>query len=248
MIAVDSVSYSYPGHPPLVALQDISLRAAVGEFVAVVGPSGCGKSTLLRLIAGLLRPSSGVILVDGGPPAAAVTAKRIGYVQQQPALLPWRSVEANIRLAGELNRGGDPGRIDVPALVARVGLAGFERALPHELSGGMQQRVALARALALDPALLLMDEPFGALDEITREQMRVELLRLWQADRKTVLLVTHSVPEAVLLADRIVVLSGRPGSVVAEIAVPLARPRGGEAVDDPAYAHLCNVVRKALAA
>jgi len=248
VIAVDSVTYAYGGRRPLVALQGVSLRAGAGEFLAIVGPSGCGKSTLLRLLAGLLRPASGQIRVDDAPPAAAAAAKRIGYVQQQPALLPWRSVEGNIRLAGELNAGAGPGGVDVPALVARVGLAGFERVLPHELSGGMQQRVALARALALDPAILLMDEPFGALDEITREQMRVELLGLWEADRKTVVLVTHSVPEAVLLADRIVVLSGRPGSVVAEIPVALPRPRGPGVVDQPAYRQLCDAVRKALAA
>lgn len=246
MIGVDSVSYTYPGHPPLDALKDVSLQSAQGEFVAIVGPSGCGKSTLLRLIAGLLSPTVGTVRVDGAPPVAAAAAKRIGFVQQQPALLPWRSVEGNIRLAGELNRGVGPRQINVPSLVARVGLAGFERALPHELSGGMQQRVALARALALEPALLLMDEPFGALDEITREQMRVELLRLWEADRKTVVLVTHSVPEAVLLADRVLVLSARPGTVRTEVVVPIPRPRQPEVIDEAPFREACSAVRRAL--
>ncbi len=235
------------GTVPLRALDNISLDVTAGQFLAVIGPSGCGKSTLLRLIGGLLAPSQGSVTVDGASPAEAARRKRIGFVFQEPALLPWRPVLANVRLGQELNRrGGAAVGVEPAELVERVGLGGFEKALPHTLSGGMQQRVALARALALDPAILLMDEPLGALDEITRGEMRFELLRLWQRDRKTVVMVTHSIPEAVLLADRVVVLTPRPGRVRAVVEIDLPRPRDERSIETPAFIDLTRQLKTLL--
>ena len=210
----------------LTALDGVSLDVRRGEFLTLLGPSGCGKSTLLRLIGGLLAPQRGDVLVDGAPPRSAQRSKAIGFAFQDPSLLPWRTVAANIRLPLEVNRaaGGRAGR-DTSALLSLVGLDGFGRYYPHQLSGGMQQRAALARALAPDPALLLMDEPFGALDEITRDELRHELLRITAATGKTVVFVTHSIAEAVLLSDRVAVMSPRPGRIAAVLGIDLARPR-----------------------
>ena len=202
-------------------------------FVAVVGPSGSGKSTLLRIIGGLLELDAGAVSIFGESVHEARSNKHIGYVPQNPALLPWRTVSENVALPFQLNRrirGADgPTKERTAARVAEilevVGLEGVERRLPSELSGGMQQRVAIARALAFEPKVLLMDEPFSALDELTREQLRFELLRLVDLQRPTVVFVTHSIAEAVLLADQVVVLSSGPGRVVGEIPVPLGRPR-----------------------
>ncbi|WP_137123907.1 ABC transporter ATP-binding protein [Roseomonas sp. HF4] len=206
------------------ALRDISLEVAAGEFVAIVGASGCGKSTLLRLAAGLAATSTGEVTLDG----ARVTAPRAetAMVFQAATLLPWADVLRNVTFPLRLmGRVAPDTEAKARALLATAGLAGFETKLPRELSGGMQQRVAICRALLQDPRLLLMDEPFGALDALTREEMSLELLRLWEARRMAVLFVTHSIPEAVLLADRVVVMSPRPGRIVDVVEVGLPRPR-----------------------
>ncbi|GAA2072067.1 ABC transporter ATP-binding protein [Actinomadura alba] len=208
----------------VTALRQVSLSVAMGEFVAIVGPSGCGKSTLLKLVAGLLRPSAGDVRLRG----EAVTGPRrdIGYVFQRAALLEWRSARRNILLQAEMRRmPGAEARKRADELIDMTGLRGFEDAYPHELSGGMQQRVALCRALLHRPPVLLMDEPFGALDALTREQMNIELNRIWRETGTTVLLVTHSIAEAVYLADRVVVMSARPGTVVEIIEVGLPAER-----------------------
>ncbi len=236
------------------ALDGIDLEVRRGEFVVVVGPSGCGKTSLLRIAAGLLPPTDGSVRVLGGSADAAQAGKRLGLVAQTPALLPWRDVRANIALPESVNRSanGPAAAADPEALIRLVGLEGFERARPHELSGGMQQRVALARALVVDPDLLLMDEPFAALDEITREQMRYELLRVWShapgagATAKTVLFVTHSVTEAVALADRVVVLSPRPGRIAAEMTIDLPRPRRPDDERAPAFLDAVDRIRALL--
>jgi NitT/TauT family transport system ATP-binding protein len=202
--------------------------------VVFVGPSGCGKTTLLRMVGGLERPTAGIVLVDGDTPAQARKAKRFALVPQSPALLPWRTVEQNARLLTEVNRRAGAARVrDTGELLQRVGLAGFAKAKPHQLSGGMQQRVGLVRAFALGAEVLLMDEPFAALDEMTREDMRHLLRGLWEGTGTTVLFTTHSLTEAVLLADRVVVMSHRPGRVVADVAIDLGRHRGAELEDDP---------------
>ncbi|MEU5327390.1 ABC transporter ATP-binding protein [Streptomyces parvus] len=208
----------------VTALSDVSLDVAPGEFVAIVGPSGCGKSTLLKLVAGLLTASSGDVLLGG----ERVSGPRhdIGYVFQRAALLEWRSALRNILLQAEIRR-MEPAvaRARADELIRMTGLGGFEDAYPHELSGGMQQRVALCRALLHEPPVLLMDEPFGALDALTREQMNTELNRIWRTTGTTVLLVTHSISEAVYLADRVVVMSPRPGTVteIIEVGLPAER-------------------------
>lgn len=208
----------------VTALSEVSLDVAPGEFVAIVGPSGCGKSTLLKLVAGLLNASSGEVLLGG----ERVDGPRhdIGYVFQRAALLEWRSALRNILLQAEIRRmpaAQARGRAD--ELIRMTGLTGFEDAYPHELSGGMQQRVALCRALLHEPPVLLMDEPFGALDALTREQMNTELNRIWRSTGTTVLLVTHSISEAVYLADRVVVMSPRPGTIteIIEVGLPAER-------------------------
>jgi NitT/TauT family transport system ATP-binding protein len=219
----------------LHALAPIDLDVGAGEIVTVLGPSGSGKTTLLRIVGGLDEPTSGAITIDGGSPHVARAAKRIGFVPQSPGLLPWRTVAANARLLLELNRRQRTQGPDAGELLADVGLADFAGAYPHELSGGMQQRVALVRAMALGPALLLMDEPFAALDEITRADMRHLLARLCERVATTVLFVTHSIAESVFLSDRVVVLSSRPGRIVGIEDVGLARPRHPDLEDDPAF-------------
>jgi NitT/TauT family transport system ATP-binding protein len=206
------------------ALKDVSFDVRDGEFVTVVGPSGCGKSTLLKILAGILRRSSGDVRlrerrIDG-------PSRDVGVVFQAPVLLPWRNVLENVMLPVQvLGLDRAAARPRALGLIELVGLGGFEDKYPHELSGGMRQRVALARALVHDPSLLLMDEPFGALDAMTREFMNLELLRIWREARKTVVFITHSIPEAVFLADRVVVMSARPGRIVETVRVELPRPR-----------------------
>ena len=209
------------------ALLEVSLAIERNEFVSIVGPSGCGKSTLLRLIAGLIGPSSGKVTIDG----SAIDGPRrdIGVVFQAPTLLPWANVLDNVLFPLKILHRLAP---DSPAkgreLLRLVGLSDFERKMPSELSGGMQQRTSICRALITDPDILLMDEPFGALDALTREEMSLELLRIWQEQPKTIFFVTHSVPEAVLLADRVCVMTARPGRIIEIIDVPLPRPRSYE--------------------
>ncbi|HET6479937.1 MAG TPA: ABC transporter ATP-binding protein [Actinoplanes sp.] len=222
MITVSAVGQTFPG--PVEALADITLRVDDGEFVTLIGRSGCGKSTLLNLIAGLLRPTRGTIAIDGTP----VTEPRrdVGLVFQQPALLPWRSVEANVLLPAEIfGRRGSSYRTRAAELLEMTGLSAFRQKLPHELSGGMQQRVALCRALLPRPSVLLMDEPFSALDALTREELAVELQRLHLDLGTTIVFVTHSIQEAVLLADRVVVLTDRPGRLREIVQVDIPRPR-----------------------
>jgi NitT/TauT family transport system ATP-binding protein len=242
------------GNRPFTALSNVNLRVGRGEFVSVIGPSGCGKSTLLRLIGGLLQPAAGRVDLAGATPAESQRRKAIGYVFQDPSLLPWRTVVANVALPLEVNRRPrrDARRRDPRDLLELVGLSQFEGYYPRELSGGMQQRVALARALVFEPSLLLMDEPFGALDEITRRAMRYELLRIWQAHngqttgRKTVIFVTHSISEAITLSDRVVVMSGSPGTVRALIDVDLPRPRDEEMETRPAFLDYAVRLRRLL--
>jgi len=206
------------------ALEDVNLELRDGEFVSVVGPSGCGKSTLLRLVAGLARPSSGEILMGGRPIQSP--PEEVGIVFQRPVLLPWRSVYSNITLQIEI-RGRDAKRYRKRAeeLIALVGLEGFEDSYPHQLSGGMQQRVALCRALIHEPTLLLMDEPFGALDAITREQMNLEVYGIWRKTHTTILFITHSISEAVFLSQRVAVMSGRPGQIRDVVEIGLGDER-----------------------
>ena len=236
------------GSRGLHALAAIDLSVQRGEFVAFIGPSGCGKSTLLRLIGGLQPPTRGEVTIDGRAPQDAQRAKQIGFAFQDPTLLPWRNVIDNVRLPLQVNR--QDGHDDPDRLVDMVGLTEFRRYFPHELSGGMQQRVALARSLVTSPMVLLMDEPFGALDEITRTTMRYELTRLWQAQSPdcgcTVVLVTHSIPEAVLLADRVFVMTPQPGRIAAVLDVDLPRPRDEATEASPAFLEYTLELRRLL--
>jgi NitT/TauT family transport system ATP-binding protein len=226
------VTYGVGGAEPVKALSGINLDIPDGAFVSLVGPSGCGKTTLLKAVADLMSPTRGTITVGGLPPRNLRHAGRIGLVFQQANLMPWLKAADNIALLRALVAGrGNAARdadSSIEDLIRTVGLAGFETKYPHQLSGGMQQRVALARALALDPAVLLMDEPFAALDEITRDRMAFELMRLWHHYRKTVLFVTHSLSEAVFLSDRVVLMSARPGRIHQTFEIDLPRPRDRE--------------------
>jgi NitT/TauT family transport system ATP-binding protein len=233
------------GETELRALGEVSFAVSREEFVCIVGPSGCGKSTLLRLLGGLLRPTAGKVLLEGRELAGPVA--RIGFVFQRANLMPWRNVLRNVLLPLEIS-GIPPIEAEktVRGLIDLVGLAGFERSLPRELSGGMAQRVALARALAHDPEVLLMDEPFAALDALTRERMESEVMRIAQTRRKTVVMVTHSIPEAILLADRVLVFTSRPGKLRMEVAVDLPRPRRAEMIYTKAFGALAGRVRNAI--
>jgi NitT/TauT family transport system ATP-binding protein len=209
----------------VLALSDVSLTVAEGEFVAIVGPSGCGKTTLLNIVAGLLRYDAGRVSIDGSTVEGPGVDRAVVF--QHASLLPWRTIAGNVRYGMELQKRFDAAtiRARTDLFIRLVGLAGFERHYPSELSGGMQQRVNLARALAADPKVLLMDEPFAALDAQTREYMQAELLKIWAEARKTVVFITHQINEAVYLADRVVVLSPRPGRIKGEFAIPFERPR-----------------------
>jgi len=246
VIGLEGVSLFYRSRTSEVhALDNISLTASDREFVAVVGPSGCGKSTLLKLISGLLAQSSGVIRVNGKPISGPTPS--VGIVFQSPLLMAWRTVLQNVLLQIEIrNLPVAKYRAAALDLIRLVGLDGFENAHPHQLSGGMQQRVGLCRALIHDPDLLIMDEPFGALDAMTRELMNAELQRIWIERQKTVLFITHSISEAVYLADRVIVMSPRPGRIVGEIKVDLQRPRTVATTELPAFVQLTREVRRHL--
>lgn len=237
------VAKTWPGG--IQAVRPTSLTFAAGQTTALVGPSGCGKTTLLRMIAGLESPSAGRIEIGGQPPAQTLRQAGLAVAFQDPSLLPWRSVRGNIELALSLAR-RPVDRAAVDELIALVGLAGFAEARPAQLSGGMRQRAAIARALATWPRLLLLDEPFGAVDELTRQQLGQDLPRIWEARGTTTLLVTHSVTEAVMLADRVLVFSPRPAEVVADIAIDLPRPRGPRDARRPEFADLVDAVLAAL--
>jgi NitT/TauT family transport system ATP-binding protein len=243
-IRIDGVAHVYESldGSEVPALAGISLDIRDREFVAVVGPSGCGKSTLLRIIAGLIAPTAGAVSIGG----TAVTEPRrdVGIVFQSPTLLPWTNVLGNVLFPLSLSRGIDAaGRATAHDLLRLAGLSGFERKLPRELSGGMQQRAAICRALVTNPNVLLMDEPFGALDALTREEMSLELMRICAEHPKTIYFVTHSVAEAVLLADRVVVMSARPGRIADIVAVDLPRPRSFDLIDSPEFLRCAKRIR-----
>jgi NitT/TauT family transport system ATP-binding protein len=229
----------------VLALEDLSLSVPPGEFVALLGPSGCGKSTLLRLVASLETPTEGAVAVNGAPPSVLARRHAFGVAFQDHALLPWLTVADNIALPFRL-AGQSVDRQVVLGLIDLVGLGGFENARPRQLSGGMRQRVSIARALALSPEVLLLDEPFGALDAVTRRQMNIELQRIWSRQRITTVLVTHSVEEALFLSDRVVVLSARPGNIIDTRAVPFERPRAPEVMRCEAFHRLVDELTVSL--
>ena len=232
---------------PVIALSNVDLSIRRGEFVSFIGPSGCGKTTLMRVIADLEQQTEGEITVNGVSPREARLARAYGYVFQAPALYPWRSVQANVTLPLEIMKMPRAERIKrASRYLEMVGLTGFERKFPWQLSGGMQQRVSIARALSFEPRLLLMDEPFGALDEITRDHLNEHLIRLWEATRKTVVFVTHSIAEAVFLSTRIVVMSPRPGRIIDVIDNNLSAKRTLDIRDSSEFLAVAHRVREAL--
>ena len=246
ILLAHNLSMAFPnGNGGLKALDAVSFTAQRNEFVCVVGPSGSGKSTLLRLVGGLLNPTRGEVEFEGqrvvGP------RRRIGFVFQNANLMPWRSTLENVELPMEIQGVNSvEKKRRAEEMLDLVGLVDFERSLPRDLSGGMAQRVAIARALVHEPDLLLLDEPFGSLDALTRERMGFELLKIWQLQRVTIVMVTHSIQEAVLMADRVLVLSNRPGSIRLDLAIPLARPRGLEMMHTPEFGELVDQVRSAI--
>jgi NitT/TauT family transport system ATP-binding protein len=246
LAGVDKVFNEHrPGQ--VAALQAIDITVAPGEFVSLIGPSGCGKSTLLRLVADLLEPSRGIVEVKGKPAHRARLDRDYGMVFQRATLLDWRTVSANVQLPLELMKvPRDERQATARRLLQLVQLDDFERHYPWQLSGGMQQRVAIARALAFQPSILLMDEPFGALDEMTREHMQMELMRIWSQTGITVLFVTHSIPEAVFLSTRVVVMSPRPGRITDRIEIDLPQPRVFATREDPRFFELITQVRESL--
>lgn len=246
VITVRELSAVFPnGNGGLRALEQVSFSICPQEFVCVLGPSGSGKSTLLRILAGLLPATDGDVLFEGEPIAGPRPG--IGFVFQKSNLMPWRTVIQNINLPLELARlPDDQAHTLAHEMVELVGLQGFEDWLPRDLSGGMAQRVAIARALVHDPHVLLLDEPFGALDALTRERMGLELLRIWQARRKTVVMVTHSISEALFLADRVLVMSHRPGRLRLDLAVGLARPRQESVRYTPEFGQMARQLRAAI--
>ncbi|MFN8925209.1 MAG: ABC transporter ATP-binding protein [Rhodospirillales bacterium] len=234
---------------PVYALSDVDLTVGDGEFVSLIGPSGCGKTTLLRVIADLERPTGGTITVNGVAPEAARLRRDYGYVFQAPALYPWRTIEGNVTLPLEImGLSRAERRARARAQLDLVNLSGFERKFPWQLSGGMQQRASIARALSFDPNLLLMDEPFGALDEIVRDHLNEQLLKLWAKTKKTVVFVTHSIPEAVFLSTRVVVMSPRPGRIIDVIDCDFGPDRSLEIRETPEFLKVAHRVREGLRA
>lgn len=243
-LSLNDVGLTYPTRTGVIeALQHINLQIAAGEFVAVLGPSGCGKSTLLKLVAGLLPATTGEIRLSDEH--ITRPSRRAGVVFQKPNLLPWKTVLDNVLLpATTLKLPIGPARERAQALLALVGLEGFAKNYPYELSGGMQQRVGIARMLLPDPDLLLMDEPFAALDALSREALTLELQRIWSTQQKSVLFITHSIPEAVFLADRILVMSPRPGCIIEDYRPNLPRPRTLETLNDADFTAACHHLRR----
>jgi NitT/TauT family transport system ATP-binding protein len=245
-LVAEGISHIYrSGQGDLLALDRVGLTVKEGEFVAIVGPSGCGKSTFLRILGGLLTPTEGQVHLDGWP--LALRQRQVGYVFQMVNLMPWRTVLRNVTLPLEV--AGMPGPVaeqQARDLLVLVGLTGFEKVYPRELSGGMAQRVTLARALVGQPEVLLLDEPFGSLDALSRERMNMELLRIWRARQVTALMVTHDLQEAILMADRVLVMSPRPGRIGTEVIVDLPRPRTLEVMYTEFFGALSRQVREAL--
>jgi NitT/TauT family transport system ATP-binding protein len=242
-----SKTFAARGGKTVEALRDVSLDCEPGSFTALLGPSGCGKSTILRLSLGLEDADKGRVEAGGEPPARATASGLTGVAFQDAALLPWRSVEDNIALPLDvLKRERRKYADKIAELIELVGLKGFEKSLPGELSGGMRQRVAIARSLVTAPGVLFLDEPFGALDQILRRQMNIELQRIWTETRCTALLVTHGIDEAVFLADRVAVMHSRPGRIAALIDIPFARPRNPDLFSDPAFHRLCDEIAEVL--
>jgi len=242
-LRVDTVSHIFPGKFTREALNSVSLEVSSGEFTSIIGPSGCGKSTLLRLIVNQIQPSTGRIRIDGKTPADMVRERKIAWMAQSPALLPWLTVEDNVKMALRFHPEDKLSALTPMESLKRVGLEDVCKAYPRMLSGGMQQRLALARTLVMDAGLWLMDEPFAALDELTRERLTHELAEIWEQLHPTILWVTHNIYEAIRLADRILVFSSQPGRIIADIPVPLNRPRE-EA--DPAFQVLLRQIRETL--
>ena len=253
LVSVRDVSMIYRTRDPsgaaleTIALKDANLEIKAGEFISLIGPSGCGKTTLLRLLADLIQPTSGTLSIGGKTAQAAREARAYGYVFQAPALFEWRTVQQNVMLPLEIMGYAKPERLARAAQMLKlVGLEKFARNYPWQLSGGMQQRASIARALAFDPQLIFMDEPFGALDEITRENLNLELLRLWRETGKTIIFVTHSIPEAVFLSTRIVVMTPRPGKIEKIIDVDLPQPRDFETRESARFFEIATEVRESL--
>ena len=246
ILSIRHLNLTYPnGNGGLPVLAHLSFDVAPGEFLCIVGPSGCGKSSLLKVMAGLRQPTSGEIIFEGEPLTGP--RRRIGFVFQKANLMPWRTVLQNITLPLELQgMPSDEARARAEDLVELVGLSGFEQTRPHHLSGGMEQRVAIARALVHRPDVLLLDEPFGALDALTRERMGLELLRIWDRYRKTIVMVTHSISEAIFLADRVLVFTSRPGSIRADLPIPLTRPRTLAQTYSSDFGELATQIRAAI--
>jgi NitT/TauT family transport system ATP-binding protein len=246
LAGVDKV-FGRGDQPKTTALEAIDLDIRQGEFLSLIGPSGCGKSTLLRIIGDLISPTRGEVVVNGKPADRARRDRDYGMVFQAPVLFEWRTVEDNVKLPLEIHGSGGAARMArAREMLELVELGDFLHHYPYQLSGGMQQRVAIARALSFEPAILLMDEPFGALDEMTRERMNSEVLRIWEQTGTTVVFVTHSIPEAVFLSSRVVVMSARPGRIVKVIEVDLPRPRNEDSRESRRYFELVTDVREAL--
>jgi NitT/TauT family transport system ATP-binding protein len=248
-ISVSRVTAVFDGRKTrTIALESVDLQVKAGSFASIIGPSGCGKSTLLRLIAGIIAPFAGTVTIGGESPNVIRRERRLGFVFQSATLLPWRNVRQNIELP--LDIAGRTDRVQEDSLCTElidlVGLKGFENALAHELSGGMQQRAAIARALVLKPDVLMLDEPFGALDEITRQRMNVEMLRIWAESKTTALLVTHSIAEAVFMSDVVSVMSPRPGRITSTIHIDMPRPRTLDMMRSREFFDYVNQVRDAL--
>lgn len=249
-IVIEDLSLQYRAKGAAVsALEGVSIDIPPCSFISIVGPSGCGKTSLLKLLSGVLRATRGRVLIDGLAIEDVDLSGKVGYVFQRPLLLPWRTALGNVLLTSEIARKDMPASARMAQArkwLSLTGLAGFEDRLPHELSGGMQQRVSLSRALSFQPPILMMDEPFAALDEITREAMQEELSRLWSMTKSTVLFVTHSISEAALLSERIIVMTARPGRVDEIIDVPFPRPRGEELRSSPRFNELVQHIRHKL--